>query len=178
MRPSLATIGHHCKKCRFSTVGTLGYQPGNQRFPLQINASSQRLKTHGSQPSNQRLPTIARNCRFLKVAIHGCQPENQNLLLQGIAMVPNLETRGYHCNELLAVLRRLQCCGVLSGVRWRGLAKLLRRPPRRVLCTVLCRVLPWQSLAKMLCRVLCRVFCAWCCGPFFSACCANVQFWF
>ena len=61
-------------------------------------------------------------------------------------------------------------CWLLSGVRWRGLAKLCRlskvrwRCLAKVLCGLLCRllwVLRWRSLAKMLCMSgkgsLCRV---------------------
>ena len=62
---------------------------------------------------NSRLPTwepqvtIVRNCRFPQVRSHGSQPGNQRLPWQGTAgsqtlklTVPNLGTRGYHCKEL------------------------------------------------------------------------------
>ena len=50
---------------------------------------------------------MARNCRFPKVRTHGCQPGNHRLPLQATAgsqrlelLVPNLGTRGYHCKQL------------------------------------------------------------------------------
>ena len=62
---------------------------------------------------NSRLPTwepqvtIARNCRFPQVRSHGSQPGNQRLPLQATAgyqrlelMLPNLGTTGNHCKEL------------------------------------------------------------------------------
>ena len=51
--------------------------------------------------------TIARNCRLPQVRSHGSQPGNQRLPLQATAgsqrlelMLPNLGTLGYHCKEL------------------------------------------------------------------------------
>ena len=50
---------------------------------------------------------MARNCRFPQVRSHGSQPGNQRLPLQATAgyqrlelMLPNLGTTGYHCKEL------------------------------------------------------------------------------
>ena len=72
--------------------------------------------------------------------------------------------------SLAQVLRRV-LCRALSRLRWRSLAK--------VLCRVLCRVLSrlrWRSLAKVLCRVLSRC-CAGCCpdcgGEVWQRCCAR-----
>ena len=60
---------------------------------------------------SSRLPTwepqvtIARNCRFPQVRSHGSQPGNQRLPLQGIAGSQKLEfmfskLSGFHCTEL------------------------------------------------------------------------------
>ena len=93
------------RNCRFPQVRSHGSQPGNQRLPLQATRRYQRLEL--MLPTWEPQATIAKNFRFLKVGTHGSQRGNQRLPWQGTAgsqtlklAVPNLGTRGYHCNEL------------------------------------------------------------------------------
>ena len=94
------------RNCRFPQVRSHGSQPGNQRLPLQATAGSQRL-----QLMLPNLGTIGYHCKELPIPKGwnwwGSQRGNQRLPWQGTAgshrlevMVPNLGTRGYHCKQL------------------------------------------------------------------------------
>ena len=82
MLPNLGTIGYHCKELPIP-------KGWNWWFPTW-------------EPK----VTMARNCRFPQVRSHGSQPGNQRLPLQATAgsqrlelMLANLGTIGYHCRE-------------------------------------------------------------------------------
>ena len=103
MLSNLGTRGYHCKElpvprgwktwlptwqplvtivrnCRFLKVGTHGYQPGNQRLPLQGTAGCQNWNSW--LPTLEPVVTIASNCWFPKVGTHGSQRWNHGLPMQ------------------------------------------------------------------------------------------------
>ena len=112
MLSNLGTRGYHCKElpvprgwktwlptwqplvtivrnCRFLKVGTHGYQPGNQRLPLQGTAGCQNWNSW--LPTLEPVATIASNCWFPKVGTHGSQRWNHGLPMQGTADSQRLE---------------------------------------------------------------------------------------
>ena len=112
MLSNLGTRGYHCKElpvprgwnscfptwdpevtivrnCRFLKVGTHGYQPGNQRLPLQGTAGCQNWNSW--LPTLEPEVTIASSCWFSQVGTHGSQRWNHGLPIQGTADSQRLE---------------------------------------------------------------------------------------